>query len=124
LSAAILVLLPGPVVGLYTDDPGVLALAVRLLPMAAAFQLFDGVQAVCFGVLRGAGDVGVPAVFNVVGYWVIGLPLGWYLGVHRGPEPLAVWGGLVIALVIVATLLLGRLAWRGRVGAVVVARDA
>lgn len=124
LSAGVLVLAPVAVASLYTDDPGVLQLAALLLPVAAAFQVFDGVQAVSFGVLRGAGDVRVPALFNVVGYWIVGLPLGWWFGVHRGPEPLAVWGSLVLALVIVAALLIGRLIWRGRVGAVVVARDA
>lgn len=123
LSASLLVLVPEAVAGLYTDDPGVLALAARLLPVAAAFQLFDGVQAVSFGVLRGAGDVRVPALFNVVGYWLLGLPLGWWFGVHRGPEPLAVWGALAVALVVVACLLIVRLWWRGRVGAVVVARE-
>jgi multidrug resistance protein, MATE family len=124
LSASLLVIAPGSVAGLYTDDPGVLSLAARLLPVAAAFQLFDGVQAVSFGVLRGAGDVRVPALFNVVGYWMVGLPLGWWFGVHRGSDPLAVWGSLALALVIVSTLLVLRLIWRGRVGAVVVARDA
>jgi MATE family multidrug resistance protein len=123
LSASGLVLAPAAVASLYTDDAGVLALAARLLPVAAAFQLFDGVQAVSFGVLRGAGDVRVPALFNVVGYWIIGLPLGWWFGVHQGPDPLAVWGALALALVIVSTLLVLRLLWRGRVGAIVVARD-
>lgn len=124
VSAGVLVLAPAAVAGLYTDDPGVLGLAARLLPVAAAFQLSDGVQAVSFGVLRGAGDVRVPALFNVVGYWIVGLPLGWWFGVHRGPDPLAVWGSLAVALTIVSTLLVGRLLWRGRVGAIVVAQDA
>ena len=123
VSALALVFIPGHVAALYTEDAGVLALTVQLLPIAAAFQIFDGVQAVAFGVLRGAGDVRMPALFNVVGYWIIGLPLGWYLGVHRGPAPLAVWCCLALALVIVSTLLLGRLVWRGRAGAIVVARD-
>jgi MATE family multidrug resistance protein len=120
LTSTLFVLFPGPISGLYTADPAVLAVAVTILPVAGAFQLFDGVQAVSFGVLRGAGDVRVPALANVVGYWLVGLPLGWWFGVHTAQDPVRVWGALVVALVIVASLLLVRLAWVGRRGAVVV----
>lgn len=94
--------------GLWTTDAEVLAVAVIILPMAAAFQVFDGIQAACFGVLRGAGDLRLPALANVVGYWVVGLPVGAWLGFGLGGSVRGVWSGLVLALVLVAGLLLWR----------------
>lgn len=105
-------------------DPEVVALAATFLPIAALFQIFDGVQVVAFGVLRGAGDTRVPAVANVVGFWLFGLPVG-YLIATSGWGPQGVWMGLAIALGTVAGLLLirirhmearGRLTGAGRTG--------
>ena len=93
----------------YSVDPGVLAVAVAILPLAGAFQLFDGVQAVAFGVLRGAGDTRVPAIANVVGYWIIGLPAGCLLAFSLGWSARGVWSGLVLGLAAVAGLLLARI---------------
>ena len=98
-----------PLTGFYSADPGVLAVAVAILPLAGAFQLFDGVQAVAFGVLRGAGDTRLPAVANVVGYWLFGLPAGWFLAFAAGWGARGVWSGLAIALATVAALLLTRM---------------
>ena len=108
-TASVLASVPGLLVGLFTRDVVVAAVAASLLPVAAAFQLFDGVQVVTFGVLRGAGDTRFPALINLLGYWVIGLPVAWWMGVHTDASPRWVWGGLVIGLCIVATLLLWRL---------------
>jgi len=108
-TATMLASIPGLLAGLFTRDVAVAALAASLLPVAAAFQLFDGVQAVTFGVLRGAGDTRFPALINLLGYWVIGLPVAWWMGVHTASSPRWVWGGLVIGLSIVATLLVWRL---------------
>lgn len=91
------------------EDAAAHALAATLIPMAAAFQVFDGVQVVAFGVLRGAGDTRLPALANVVGYYVIGLPLGAVL-VSRGWGAQGVWVGLSVALAIVAGMLLFRIA--------------
>ena len=110
-SSAVLALFPSALAQLYTREVEVVAMAALLLPIAAAFQLFDGVQAVTFGVLRGAGDTRMPALANLIGYWILGLPTAWWLGVRAGPAPRWVWGGLVIGLVVVATLLLLRLTW-------------
>jgi MATE family multidrug resistance protein len=107
-----------PLTGFYSADPGVLVVAVTILPLAGAFQLFDGVQAVAFGVLRGAGDTRVPAVANVVGYWVVGLPAGWFLAFVAGWSARGVWGGLVLGLAAVAGLLVARIAVLGRRGVV------
>lgn len=114
---------PGPLADLYTDDPSVLAVAAALLPLAGAFQLFDGTQVVCFGALRGAGDVHLPAAANVVGYWALGLPFGAWLAFKAGAGPAGVWIGLAASLAVVAAILLARLLWVVRRGAVRVRID-
>lgn len=114
--ALVFVTFPTRLAGLYTHDPGVLEIAVVLLPLAAAFQLFDGVQAVVFGALRGLGDVRIPALFNALGYWGVGLPLGAYLAFQAGAGPAGVWMGLVVALILVAALLVARLLLLSRQG--------
>lgn len=101
---------------LYTADAAVLAVAAAIIPLAGAFQLFDGTQAVAFGVLRGAGDVKVPVIANVVGYWFLGLPIGWLLAVPGGLGARGVWLGLVVGLAAVAALLLVRIARLSRRG--------
>lgn len=101
-------LVPRFFVGLYTQDAAVVGLAASLLPLAGAFQLFDGTQVTAFGVLRGAGDVRLPSLANLVGYWLFGLPLGGWLAFGLGWGPRGVWIGLVVALVSVASLLVWR----------------
>jgi multidrug resistance protein, MATE family len=99
---------PGLVLSLFRPEAQVLAAGVLLLPIAGAFQLFDGVQGVAFGVLRGGGDVRVPAVINVVGYYLFGLPLGYLLAFVLGWGPQGIWVGLSAALAAVAGMLLLR----------------
>ncbi len=64
------------------DDPLTVGLAASILPIAAAFQIFDGIQAVGCGILRGMGSVRPAALFNLLGYWAIGLPIGGWLGLR------------------------------------------
>lgn len=108
LPAGLFASIPGILARLYTTDEGTIALAVVLLPFAGAFQLFDGTQGVAFSVLRGHGDVFVPALANVVAYWVVGLPVGAWLAFGLAAGPRGIWAGLVIALAVVAGLLLHR----------------
>jgi MATE family multidrug resistance protein len=95
---------------LYTRDPRVLAVGRGLLWLAAAFQIFDGVQTVCTGALRGLGETRVPMLANLVGYWVLGLPLGLTLCfvLHWGIY--GMWIGLTLALIVISISLLAR--WR------------
>lgn len=101
---------PRPLISLYTSDPRVLAVGPTLLWIAAAFQIFDGIQTVCTGALRGLGETRVPMVANFIGYWILGLPLGLSLCfiLHWGIY--GTWIGLTLALVIIALSLLFR--WR------------
>ena len=98
------------------DDARTAALAVAYLGVAAAFQLFDGAQAVGMGVLRGLKDTRMPMLFAALGYWVIGLPLGavaaW--GFHWGG--VGIWFGLALGLAIVAALVLIRFHRRRELG--------
>lgn len=86
---------------LYSTDTEVIALAATILPIAAAFQLFDGTQVVGCGVLRGMGRTRPAAIFNVIGYWILGLPLGWYFGI-RVDWLGGLWWSLALGLGVVA----------------------
>jgi MATE family multidrug resistance protein len=110
LAAVVLLVFPGPLIALYTRDPRVLAVGPSLLGLAAAFQIFDGIQTVSTGALRGLGETQVPMLANLVGYWVLGLPLGLSLCfvLHWGIYGL--WIGLTLALIVIASTLLAR--WR------------
>lgn len=90
---------------LYTADAEVIGLAAGILPIAAAFQLFDGTQAVGGGVLRGVGATRPAAVFNLVGYYVLALPLALLLSESAGLGLRGLWLGLSVGLATVASAL-------------------
>jgi MATE family multidrug resistance protein len=110
LAAVVFLVAPGPLIALYTLDPRVMAVGPRLLGLAAAFQIFDGIQTVSTGALRGLGETRIPMLANLVGYWILGLPLGLTLcfALHWGIYGL--WIGLTLALIVIAATLLVR--WR------------
>lgn len=93
---------------IYISDPQVVAQAATLLLIAALFQVSDGLQVVGLGALRGLEDVKVPSVVALLAYWVVALPLGYFLGfkLHLGAP--GVWIGLLVGLSIVAGVLLLR----------------
>ena len=107
-------LLPAELARIYSPDPRVVAAASELLPIAALFQVFDGTQAVGCGILRGAADTRSAAYINFVGYWVLGLPLGYTLAFHGGLGPRGLWWGLTLGLAVVATLVVLRILTRFR----------
>ena len=107
---------PGPLGRLYTRDSAVIAMVAALLPIAAVFQISDGIQVVGAGVLRGAADTTFPAAIALVGYWALGLPVGWFLAFHRGMGARGLWWGFTVGLTAVAILLLFRIAARFRHG--------
>ena len=100
-----LYLFPIPMLRAFTADARVLDIGARLLAIAAAFQLFDGTQAVATGVLRGLGDTRTPMVMNVIGHWLLGLPVGYALCFRRGWGVAGLWIGLSIGLVFCAIVL-------------------
>ncbi len=104
-SAVVLFLLPHALANLFTGDAAVVAVAASLIPIAGIFQVFDGIQGVSSGILRGAGDTHVPMLVNVLAYAVVGLPLGAWLCFARGLGVVGMWWGLVVALVVAAAAL-------------------
>ncbi|WP_018344307.1 MATE family efflux transporter [Cytophaga aurantiaca] len=92
----------------YTGDLEVIHIAGLLLWMVAFFQLSDGVQVVSMGSLRGMGDVVIPSSVAFTAYWVLGLPLGWFLAFVVGWEVYGIWVGLTVGLVFASIVLLVR----------------
>jgi len=90
---------------IYTSDNQVIPIAAQLLILAAFFQLFDGTQVVGLGVLRGMGDVKIPTIITFISYWVIGLPVGYLLGIHMNYGVTGVWFGLVAGLASASVML-------------------
>ena len=86
----------------YVDDYEVISLASSLLIIAGLFQLSDGVQAVGLGVLRGIRDTKTPTLVTFISYWVIAIPLSYYLGIISGYGLFGVWIGLSVGLTIAA----------------------
>ncbi|RMF87581.1 MAG: MATE family efflux transporter, partial [Nitrospirae bacterium] len=113
ISAVLFVVFRTELPRLYTPDPGVVALAASVLPIAAAFQIFDGTQVVGCGVLRGMGHTRPAAWFNFLGYWVLGLPVGAALAFRGGLGLAGIWWGLCLGLGAVAALLVGYVHFRG-----------
>jgi multidrug resistance protein, MATE family len=103
-TALFMYLFPGHIVSVYTDDPGLRELAVQLLYMAAIFQVSDGLQVSGSGALRGLKDTRVPMIVNLIAYWIVGLPLGYYLGIIRDWGPEGLWIGLIAGLTVAAVL--------------------
>lgn len=114
LFAILFAVFPEALARLYTPDAATIAMVVVLLPIAAMFQVFDGLQVVSVGVLRGAADTAVPAVLAFLGFWAVGLPSGWLLGFHLGYGPAGIWWGLTLGIAAVAAFLLMRIASRFR----------
>lgn len=102
VAAVSFVLLRGWLPRVYTADLEVLAVAATLLPIAGAFQLFDGTQVVGGGILRGMGRTRPAAVFNLFGYYVLGLPVAYYLAFAVGMGVTGIWWGLTLGLMVVA----------------------
>jgi MATE family multidrug resistance protein len=104
LTALIMLTLPEWIVKLYTKDLAVQELAIKLLFYAAIFQISDGLQVGGLGALRGLKDTRVPTLINVVAYWLVGLPIGYLLGVQQRLGAEGLWMGLILGLTVAALL--------------------
>src|SRR5262245_21957605 len=107
-AAITYLLIPGPIVATMTNSPAIAALAIPLFTVAAVFQVSDGVQGVGAGVLRGAGEVRFTFTANVIGHYLVGLPLALLLGFHFGWGVVGIWWGLAAGLTVVAAALVWR----------------
>jgi MATE family multidrug resistance protein len=105
-AALVLLAIPERLIGIFTSNADVLAVAIPLLLVAAIFQLFDGIQVVATGVLRGSGDTRTPMVVNLMGHWLLGLPVGYVLCFVLGYGVTGLWIGLSIGLIVVGSVLL------------------
>ncbi len=109
LTAVLFTAVPAPLARLFTTDAGVLGVAVMLIPIAGIFQVFDGIQAVAAGVLRGIGDTRAPLIVNLIGFWLLGVPISVYLGFFTSARAAGLWLGFVAGLGSVAVFLLLRI---------------
>lgn len=117
ISASAMLFVPELILSAYVDvaapaNAGIVVLAVQYLAVGAAFQLFDGAQAVAAGVLRGLQDTRMPMVIALAGYWLPGFGTAVALGLFTPLRGTGVWVGLAVGLVFVALLLLWR--WHRR----------
>jgi MATE family multidrug resistance protein len=105
---------PRAIASIYVDidaaaNHGLAEIAVQLFAIAALFQIFDGVQAIAAGALRGYRDTAIPLLLAVVGYWGVGFAGGWLLAFPAGYGALGLWSGLAVGLAAVALMLTVRL---------------
>src|SRR5436309_378586 len=119
MTAVLLLTLPRTIASAYValDDPAnaaLLAIAVQLFVIAAVFQIFDGVQVIAVGALRGYRDAAVPMLIAAIGYWGIGFVGSWLFAFPLGFGPIGLWLGLALGLAVVATSLIVRLRVRAR----------
>ena len=108
-TATIFLTLPRLLADQFTTEAAVATVAAALMPVAGMFQLFDGLQVVCMGVLRGVADTFRPMVYNVLGFWLFGMPVSLWLGFGLDLGPVGLWWGLAAGLGAVAVMLLARL---------------
>jgi MATE family multidrug resistance protein len=105
IAALVFILVPRQLIGLFSKDPDVLSVGSSLLFLAAVFQLFDGIQGVITGTLRGLGDTRTPMVVNLVAHWLLGLPTGYVLCFVIGWGVYGLWVGLSLGLIVTGTIL-------------------
>jgi MATE family multidrug resistance protein len=104
-ASVVLLIVPRGIARLFTPDEAVIQSTVGLLAAGAAFQLFDGIQTVATGALRGVGDTRTPMFCHFLAYWVIGLPLGAWLCFRLGWGAVGLWSGLSLALILIGIVL-------------------
>jgi len=104
-SGLTFVLMPEQLIGLFSTDPSVLSVGTSLLLLAAIFQLFDGIQGVITGTLRGLGDTRTPMTVNLIAHWLFGLPISYILCFVVGWGVWGLWIGLSLGLIITGVIL-------------------
>ena len=105
VSGLTFVLVPQQLIRLFSTDPRVLSVGTSLLFLAAVFQLFDGIQGVITGTLRGLGDTRTAMVVNLVAHWLVGLPISYLLCFVAGWGVWGLWIGLSLGLIVTGVIL-------------------
>jgi MATE family multidrug resistance protein len=105
-SAVLFTVAPRLLLQGFTSDSAVLEVGIGLFLVASVFQLFDGIQTVTTGALRGLGNTKTPMLVNLVGHWGIGLPIAWLLCFHWGWGVRGLWAGLATGLILIGATLL------------------
>ena len=100
------------IAGWFVVDSAVVFLTAQLLLIAGVFQIFDGIQVVSAGALRGFEDTRMPMVIGVLSYWIVALPVSWFAGFVLGWGARGVWFGFVVGLAVAAAALLSRVLWK------------
>jgi multidrug resistance protein, MATE family len=116
VAALVLLAFPRVIIAVYLDpaDPRnreTIAIARQLIVIAAVFQVFDGIQVIAAGALRGYKDTLLPMLLATGGYWCVGFAGGWLFAFRLGYGPIGLWWGLALGLAVVALLLSLRLRW-------------
>jgi MATE family multidrug resistance protein len=109
-AAIVFLTIPAALIGLFSADDEVIAIGVRLLFVAAVFQLFDALQGVTTGALRGLADTRTAMLWNLGAHWAVGLPLGYLLCFRWGQGVVGLWWGLSVGLIICGVSLIA--VWR------------
>jgi multidrug resistance protein, MATE family len=105
-SGLLFFVVPRQLIGLFSTDTAVLDLGSSLLYLAAVFQLFDGIQGVATGTLRGLGDTRTPMIVNLWAHWLVGLPVSYSLCFIFGWGVQGLWIGLSLGLIVTGVILL------------------
>jgi MATE family multidrug resistance protein len=98
--SAVLLALPYTIAHSFTEDPAVIAATIPLLFVAAIFQFFDGLQITATGALRGAGNTHAGLIVQIIGYWIIGLPIGYLIAFRHHRGAVGLWLGLCAGLIV------------------------
>ncbi|MBM3803392.1 MAG: MATE family efflux transporter [Acidimicrobiia bacterium] len=106
VAGLVLLSFPRVIMRVFTFDTGVIAVGASLLLLAAVFQLFDGLQVVATGILRGTGDTRTPMVCNLIGHWLVGLPVSYVFCFVMDWGLFGLWIGLSLGLIVVGAVLL------------------
>ncbi|MBN1113843.1 MAG: hypothetical protein JXA66_00740 [Oligoflexia bacterium] len=102
LSSLAMFLLPKTILGFFTSDQEIIITGVSIIIVCALFQVLDGAQLTLAGILRGLGITKPTFIITLAGYWLVRIPLGYYLGYIHNLKALGFWIGLAVALLVVA----------------------
>ncbi len=114
-SATLVFFFPDTIAGWFVTEPEARALAASLLVISAFFQFSDAMQILSVGALRGLDDVNIPAWLAVFAYWVVSIPVGWWLAIRFEMGAAGMWWGITIGLTLTA-LMLGVRLWKKTAG--------